>query len=194
MALAIGCGTPSGVGAGGEKRMNRLDQAGLQKQVESRLSGLDGVALAEGRSLAAELVADWAREADGDPDVEAINKVQRDDLDAALADKTGGARLTALRVHTLERLVRHLGGKTYLLGCARIDGKVTPEAAHDQGKQLLTQVEALTARAKAVGDADGEARIRRALEDAFMEALYAIEGQAMSLRLGRYAQSHGVQK
>ncbi len=146
------------------------------------LEGLDGEARQEGETLLREIVGDWAREADPTPDPEAVLAIQRQDLEA-LAD--GGDRLSALRVRALTRRAEHLGVETFALGRAILDGTAGDDA-QARGRALLDRAEALGAEVGTAADPRLDTA-RRELSDATMEALYAVEGKAMSARLSRAA-------
>jgi hypothetical protein len=162
----------------------KLDQPRIVAELAPHwLAGLAGAEATEGRQLLTELVADWAREADKDADPESINKFQREEL----KERDAGSRLVVLRGLTAEWQVRRIGARAFALGSAVVDDKIDRDAAVAQGKALLAEVEALAKRVRAIGDATVEARLSRDLNDAMLDALYAVERKAGSLRLGRYA-------
>jgi hypothetical protein len=168
-----------------------IDQAALVAELGARwLAGMDEAARAEGQKLLAELVADWAREAESDADPAAVQAVQKQDFEEAGQGQGPAQRLITLRTEVLERRIARLRVRTYALGKALIDGTVGRGAARDEGKLLLVEAEGLAVRVRAVGDAVAAARLQGALGDALMEALYAVEGKAMSPRLGRYQADH----
>ena len=146
------------------------------------LAGLDGAELEEGRTLLAEIVDDWAREADSTPDPGAVLTIQREELQTAGAGRDAAGRLAALRARALTRRVEHLSAETFALGRAILDGSATDPDARDHGRRLLDEAERLGA---ALRDAPELQSARRELSDAVMEALYAVERQAMSPRLAR---------
>lgn len=146
---------------------------------------------AEAAPLVHELVADWAREANSASDPQSVLAIQRADLDEALRDKHGSDRLTVLRVATLERAIRRLSVKSFALGTAVVDKRTTPDTARAEGQALMAETDALLPRLQAIGDADAAKRLRRDLNEVRMEALFAVERKAMSLRLNRYQQEHG---
>ena len=57
----------------------------------------------------------------------------------------------------------------------------------------MERLEALRPRVAALVDPQGRALVDRMLEDVFLEALYAVERKAMSMRLGRYQQDRAVE-
>jgi hypothetical protein len=181
---ALACAAPKPRAERVKPMSQKLDQARLVAELAPTWASADEK---EGRQLLTELIADWAREADKDEDPASINKFQRQELEQRGAGKDARGKLVALRGLTVEHLVRQLGARTYKLGCAVVDGTVPREEAVKQGKALMAEVEALAPRARSVGDPEVEARLQRDLGDASLEALYAVEQKAASLRLGRYA-------
>ncbi|HZS39229.1 MAG TPA: hypothetical protein VFF06_20500 [Polyangia bacterium] len=168
-----------------------IDQKAVAAELErSLLAGLDGKQRDDGARLATELAADWAREANSDPDPPAVLEVQRADLDAAVSGKTPQQRLDVLRAQVVERKINRASVATWALGTGVVDGKIAGDAARAEGQKLLAQIDALTADVKTLADADTSKRLMRDLNEARMEALYAVERKAMSLRLNRYQQDH----
>ena len=133
------------------------------------------------------LAADWAREADGTPDPAAVLRFQREDLEARTAGRDGPARLEALRAHKLSRQVDHLGARTFALGRSILAGDVADGDARTRGEALRKEADALADQLRELPETPDLAPVRQALGDAVMEALFAIEGKAMSPRLAREA-------
>ena len=152
------------------------------------LSGLSGARRAEGERLLGDLVAGWAEEADATPDPNAVLRFQRSDLEAAGAGRDANGRLEALRLIVLRRAIDRLGAETYALGVAILDAKVGGEEARGRGRDLLDRAEALAPGVKALPQNPEAVPLRRELNDAVMEALFAVEGKAMSPRLERERQ------
>jgi hypothetical protein len=152
------------------------------------LAGLEGAELEEGRALLAEVVDDWAREADPTPDPGAVLAIQRAELQSAGVGRDAAGRLAALRARALTRRVDHLSVETFALGRAILDGSATDPDAREHGRRLLDEAERLGA---ALRDAPELQPARRVLSDAVMEALYAVERKAMSPRLARTAGTPG---
>jgi hypothetical protein len=148
------------------------------------LAGLDGGELEEARALLTDVVDDWAREADSTPDPGAVLAIQRAELEAAGAGRDAAARLGVLRARALTRRAERLSAETFALGRAILDGSATDPDAREQGRALLEQAERL---GPALDDSPELHPARRMLSDAVMEALYAVERQAMSPRLARAA-------
>ena len=148
------------------------------------LGGLDGAALDEGRKLLTETVDDWAREADATPDPGAVLAIQREELETAGAGRDAAGRLAVLRVRVLTRRAERLSAATFALGRAILDGSATDPEARDEGRRLLEEAERLSPE---VDDSPELHAARRMLSDAVMEALYAVEREAMSPRLARGA-------
>lgn len=137
-----------------------------------------------------QIVADWAREADGTPDPQAVLRFQQEDLAALLASVPAHQRLAALRARVLGRRLDRAGSASYALGQAVVDGSIVPEEAQRQGQALLEEIEHVAREAKALPEALA-GPLRQELSEASMEARYAIDGQAMSPRLDRYRRSAG---
>ena len=155
-----------------------IDREAVLGELEPRwLDGLEGAERSEAAALLRELVDDWALEADATPNPDAVLAIQRSQLEAA-AD--GG--LDALRARVLTRRAEHLGAETFALGRAILAGTVDDQEARSHGRELLARAEALGPELR-----DGPEAARRELNDAVMEALYAVERKAMSPRLAREA-------
>ncbi len=92
-------------------------------------------------------------------------------------------------VQQLTRRIGQLGARSYELGSQIVDEKIEPSAARTQGEDLLREVDELTPDVKAIQDSDVQRRLMRDLNEVRMEALYAVERKAMSLRLNRYVQN-----
>jgi len=134
------------------------------------------------RAVLAELVASWAVEADARPNPNAVLRFQREDLEAAAG--ANADRLAVLERELLRRKVDELNARTYQLGLAILDGELGESERRERGRGLLTEAEQFGQRAKSLGLEPADP-IRRSLSDAVMEALYAVEGRAMSARLDR---------
>jgi hypothetical protein len=142
----------------------------------------------EAKRLLAELVADWAREANKTADPAAVLVFQRQDLESGAGHTGPAGRLPALKQTLLRRKVDHLGARTFALGVAILDGALEGGEARARGRELLTEAEALGAQMRELPQTPEAMPIRRELGDAMMEALFAIEGKAMSARLDRERQ------
>ena len=138
------------------------------------------------RALLDELVADWYREAGTDDDAPDVVALLRGELETALAGKAPAERLDVVRAGVLDRRIRRLGVRTFELGKQIIDGGVDREQARARGQELMDAIEATAAEVRTIADAGARARLGRDLQEASMEALYAIEGKAMSHRLSHY--------
>jgi hypothetical protein len=165
-------------------RQRLLDE--VTAQVAGGLLALDATHL---RTLVDELVTDWVREAGSDADAPAVLDLLREELQQAIAGKSTVARIEIVRRAVIERRIRRLGVQTFELGKRIIDRGVAPADARAQGESLLRQIEAAAAEVRTLGDASLRARLGRDLQEASMEALYAIENKAMSHRLNHYAQN-----
>jgi hypothetical protein len=150
------------------------------------VSGLSGADAREAQQLLGALVADWSREADTAP-VD-VRTIQRQELAEAGRGKSPREKLDLLRSEVTKRRINRLSGQSYALGSQIVDGKIDLAAARTQGKALLEAVDALNSDVKAIQDAGVQRRLQRDLNEVRMEALYAVEHKAMSLRLNRYQQ------
>jgi hypothetical protein len=166
-----------------------IDERAVIAELSSAVMGrLDKRDQTEAAQLLVELVADWAREANSDGDPQSVLVVQRKDLDAALHGKTGPELLGCLRVEVAQRKINRLSAASWALGSGLIDGRITQQAAHDQGLALMADTDAVLRELDNISDAEANKRLRRDLNEVRMEALYAVERKAMSLRLNRYLQ------
>jgi hypothetical protein len=138
----------------------------------------------EGQRLLAEIVDDWVREASSTPDPERVLAIQREELEARAPGGGPEERLHALRRRAVERRIDHLGGAAFALGKAVLAGSVGDEEARSRGREYLERAEALGAELDRLGAPAGDPA-RRALGEAVMDALYAVERKAMSPRLAR---------
>jgi hypothetical protein len=167
---------------------NEKKKASVAEELEERFGeGLEGSERTEARSLIAALVADWKREAGSGADADTIHSEQRKDLERKVGSKTGKARLEVLRLEVMTRRVRRVSAQTYALGTSILDGKTEASDARSAGRKLLKEAEDVSEDLKSLPDSDEKRRLHRDLGDALMEALFAVEGKAMSQRLNRHA-------
>lgn len=160
----------------------------MAEELEARLSeGLEGQELIEARRLFEALVADWKREAGSGSDAEAIHAAQVKDIESKMGGKSAKARLDALRLEVMTRRVRRVSAQSFELGTSILDGKTEAASAKNEGQRLLKEAEDLGEELKRFPESDETRRLRRDLGDALMEALFAVEGKAMSQRLHRHA-------
>ncbi|HEX7838892.1 MAG TPA: hypothetical protein VF469_15550 [Kofleriaceae bacterium] len=162
-------------------------QALLDSLLTSTAIGMPTGDAARMRELLDELVRDWLREAGTDDDAPAVIDLLRKDFNATVAGKPGPARLEVVRAQVLDRRIRRLGVQTFALGKQLVDGGVSRDEARSRGEALMKEIDAVASQVRALADAGARARLGRDLQEASMEALYAIEGKAMSLRLNHYA-------
>jgi hypothetical protein len=162
-------------------------QALLEQVTASATAGMSDPDAARMRALLDELVRDWYREAGTDDDAQAVLDLLRRELDGELAGKAAAARTDTVYAAVLDRRIRRLGVQTLDLGKRIIDGSVERDDARARGEALMKEIEAVAAEVRTLADADVRARLGRDLQEASMEALYAIEGKAMSHRLNHYA-------
>jgi hypothetical protein len=134
--------------------------------------------------LARKLVADWAQEADPMPDPAAVVRFQREALEATAA-QTGGGRLRALELELLRRRADRLSATALQLGLQVVDGNVADDDAGRRGRALLDQCEQLASELAGFDSNAATDAVRRSLEEATLDALYAVERKAMSPRLAR---------
>ncbi len=163
-----------------------IDQARIVSDLEARwLAGLNGAARTEGRRILDQLVADWAREASSHSEPAEVTEVQQKDLQQVLGQADPAERLTVLRGELMKRQVRRLRARTFELGTAILEGRAERAEAKQAGEPLLKEAEGLAEGLKALPDTAERQRLQRELGEALMEALFAVEGGAMSPRLSR---------
>lgn len=139
------------------------------------------------RPLLEELARDWLREANKSDRPDRVLDILCEDFDEILGDAEGEELLSLLLAQVLERRSRSLSVRSFALGKAVLQAKVHEAEAQSQGKSLLEESDVLTREIVALGDGNPlKAQLERRLQDVRLEALYAIERKAMSLRLGRY--------
>ena len=159
----------------------------LDEVTASATIGMSASDAARTRALLDELVRDWYREAGTDDDAQAVLDLLRREHGASLAGMPPSARIDAVRAAVLDRRIRRLGVQTLELGKRIIDGGVPRDDARARGEALMKEIEAAAAEVRTLADPGTRARLGRDLQEASMEALYAIEGKAMSHRLSHYA-------
>lgn len=148
------------------------------------LAGLDEADREKALPVLRALVADWAQEADPMPDPAAVVRFQREALEATAA-QSGGGGSSGLELELLRRRTDRLNAAALQLGLKIVDGSVPDDDARRRGRELLDQCEQVAStlagfRSNAVTDG-----VRRSLEEATLDALYAVERKAMSPRLAR---------
>lgn len=149
------------------------------------LAGLEGSELEEGRRLLADIVDDWAREADSTSDPAAVHRFQREDFEALGAGRDTAGRLEALRLRALGRRTDRLNVGTFALGKAILAGSIDDQDARSLGESFLHEAEAISAELKRLDHSPAVDAIQRDLSEAVMEALFAVERKATSARLAR---------
>jgi hypothetical protein len=178
---------PAGRAAKESPTMPTIDE--LQHDLAPRvLAGLAGPELDRGRALLGRLVTDWLAEAQaGGALASQVLALLRGDLERDAKPLAPRDRVVLLDAEILDRELRALGNASFALGKQLVDGTVDDDA-RGRGLALLDQLEALAPRVAAVSLEPRRVALRRQLEDATLEALYAVERKAMSPRLSRYAQ------
>ena len=160
----------------------------VAEELEARFAdGLEGAERAEALTLVKALEADWKREAGSGASAEAIRAEHWKDIEGKAGGKTAKARLAALRLEVLTRRLRRVSAQTFELGTSILDGKTKPAEAKADGRRLLKEAEKLSEEIGALPESDDQRRLRRDLGEVMMEALFAVEGKAMSQRLNRHA-------
>jgi len=175
-----------------KKPMSTLDKQKLLDEVTAEW--LPKVAKAdreETKQLLGALVTSWLSEAIGGvAEPEAVNEIQREDLALLLTNaKTPAARIEALRGMVLRRRVNKVSAATFKLGKQVVDGDKDDGTARAEGKGLQLQIDELAGKVNALSDSGMKRNLQREISEMAMEALYAIERKAMSLRLNRYQQT-----
>jgi len=169
----------------------------LAGEIEAQATGVEPANRAELASLAAELAADWRREAGRDKDTDAIVALLRRELSDKLAAARGGpagAELEVVRAEVCDRRARALSRRSLALGKAVVDGAIAAAEARGAGEQLRRDVAALMPRIRALRDPDRVRALSRDLQEVSIEASFAITGGGpTSRRLGDYqAQKPGA--
>jgi dsRNA-specific ribonuclease len=162
-------------------------QALLDRAVAAASGGMSNDDMPRMRELLDVLVRDWLREAGDDADAPAVIELLYKDFRTAIAGQPAQIRLAWVQAQVLDRSIRRLGVQTFALGKQLIDGTVARDAGKPRGEALLHELEAVTREVKDLKDPGAKARLMNDVQEASMEALYAIEGKAMSLRLNHYA-------
>jgi hypothetical protein len=157
------------------------------------LAGLAGPDLDRGRALLGRLAADWLDEARaGGALANQVLSILRSDLERDTQPLAPRDRLVLLEAEVLDRELRVLGNDSFALGKQIVDGNVADDDARSRGRALLSRLEAVAPKVDAITLEPKRVALRRQVDDAMLEALYAVERKAMSPRLGRYAQDQRV--
>jgi hypothetical protein len=159
----------------------------LEQVTATATAGMSAAETGRVKLLLDELVTDWYREAGTDDDTQAVLDLLRREFDAELGGMAPAARIDAVHAAVLDRRIRRLSAQTLELGKRIIDGGVPADEARAGGEALMKEIEAVAAEVRTLADADTRARLGRDLQEASLEALYAIQGKAMSHRLSHYA-------
>jgi hypothetical protein len=158
----------------------------LSELSETWLSGLSPDDYESGQKLLNQLVVDWLDEAQTSSTPEVVISILKDDLAFTLDQLEPLARLQVLRLSLIRRQVDHLSAQTYQLGQAVVDVRINDSTAREEGRIYLNQAELLSAEL-AILNLPGQIEpVQRELADAMLDALFAVEREAMSLRLSRY--------
>jgi hypothetical protein len=152
------------------------------------LDDLDTDRQAEGQALIEDLVSDWTREAATSSDPAGVLRFLRQDLEDLRGGPSDADPLTPLRIAVARRRADRLSVATFGLGKAVLAGSIDDAEAKRQGRALLDQVEQLAAEVRRLPD-ERTAALRRELGDSSLEARYAMERGALSLRLERERQA-----
>jgi len=146
-------------------------------------AGLD-----DAEPLARELVDDWAREADSQPDPAAVLRFQREDLASATAE--AGDRLRGLELSVLRRRVARVSAQAFALA-QKVDDGDPPGDAADTARALIRQCEEIAAELEQLGPGSLADAMRRDVGESMLDARYVLEGGATSLRLAHARPSAG---
>lgn len=159
------------------------------------LEGVTGDARTEGERLLTDLARDWLEEARVQAVVaHDVLRILRDDLIEATRGQGAAERLTVLRANLLDRRVGALSRRSFALGKQVVDGAVPDDEARREGRAILADVDVVAPLVRAIGDDRLRRPLDARLQDVMLEALYAVERRAMSLRLNRYASDQGKGK
>lgn len=152
------------------------------------LAGLAGDDVERGRALLGRLLPYWLEEARaGGALGPQVIEILRNDLQRDAQPLSPRDRLVLIDADILDRELRALANDSFALGKQVIDATVSDDIARDRGRALLAQLELLRPRVDAIALDAKRLALRQQLEDALLEALYAVERKAMSPRLNRYA-------
>jgi hypothetical protein len=135
------------------------------------------------------LTADWLREAAATDAATGhrVLQILTTDMERQLAARPPAEKTAWIEAVLLQRQVDAVAARTFALGREILDKAVGDDEARARGAALLAEVEALAPRVRAVTDPTLRAPLDQALQDALMEALFAVERKGMSLRLSRVA-------
>lgn len=167
-------------------------EAVITELSQAWLAGLSDPDREAGVALIRIFVDDWAREASTSPVPGTVLQILRADLAKILATTEPGQRLVSLNRYWLSRQIDRLSATTLALGKAVINGEISDDQARDQGQELLNRAEELAEHLQQLPDSPELQTLRLRLNDAMLEALYAVERKAMSLRLACYQHNGGA--
>lgn len=153
------------------------------------LAGLSAADAEVGKKLLRDMVTDWVREAGADREPQDVLDILKRDLEARREGKAPAQRLETLHEVVAERSINQLSAETFALGKRLVDHAIDAAEGRTRGEPLLARARALAAVTQGLHNPEVEKRLHRALTEAMMDALYAVEGKAMSLRLNRYQTS-----
>lgn len=156
------------------------------KLAPTLLAGMNPAQRKRADGLLAELLEQWAWEAGANELSASVYDILERELVAASHGKNEDERFDLLWAEVVDRRLRVVSVATYALGQRVIDHAVSDEEARRRGHELLAQVEVLAAEVRSVTDPTRRRLLERTAQDAMLEALYAVERKAMSLRLERY--------
>ena len=161
--------------------------ASLQAEIVMQLGHLDPAEREPLIALAGELAADWLREAGHDAYAGAILDLQRSEFIANMNLRDYDQRREFLRAEVYDRRARAIGRRSFELGKQVVDHAIAPADAQAAGRALLDELAALTRLVQALRDCERVRVLSVELQESSLEALYAVEGGAMSHRLSLYA-------
>ena len=130
-----------------------------------------------------DLLTDWLREAGNDGDSAAVIALLRKEYLEAQRGRSDAERRDLLRAQSLERMVRRLGVLTFALASRAMDKAIPAAQARTEGQELMARLDAPAPRFQAITDPHLVDTLRNDIQEARLEALYAVDGKVMSLRL-----------
>lgn len=168
-----------------------MDQNQLLSDLsDAWLTGLSPDDYEAGQNLLNLLAADWIAEAQTSSTPDVVISILKDDLAHDMDQQDLDGRIQVLRQSVIQRRVDRLSAQTYQLGQAVVDGRINDSDAREEGRSYLQQAAALSAELEELNLPGQVEPLQRELADAMLDALFAVEREAMSLRLSRYLEDH----
>lgn len=159
----------------------------LQAEIVSQVGRLDEAERQPINELARELATEWLREAGHDEYTAQIMYLLRGEFAATMVKLDASQRRDFLRAEVYDRRARRLGRLSFALGKRVVDQSIAPADAEIAGRAILEELAVLTRLVETLRDRERVRVLRVELQEASLEAVYAVQGGAMSHRLSLYA-------